>query len=79
MEKSMPLADVTVIDLTIARAGPTAVRQLADWGANVVRIDAPSGGFDADGGSSPDYLNLHRNKRSIVIDLKSLENIRVWV
>ena len=45
MEESMPLADITVIDLTIARAGPTAVRQLADWGANVVRVDTPTGGF----------------------------------
>ena len=71
MKESMPLTDITVIDLTIARAGPTAVRQLADWGANVVRIDAPSEGFEADGGMSPDYLNLHRNKRSIVIDLKN--------
>ena len=45
MKESMPLTDITVIDLTIARAGPTAVRQLADWGANVVRIDAPSEGL----------------------------------
>jgi formyl-CoA transferase len=60
-----------VLDLSIARAGPTAVRQLADWGANVVRIESPGGGFEAGGQSSPDYLNLHRNKRSICIDLKN--------
>ena len=78
MKESMPLTDITVIDLTIARAGPTAVRQLADWGANVVRIDAPSEGFEADGGMSPDYLNLHRNKRSIVIDLKNPEGQRTF-
>ena len=76
MEEPLPLADVTVIDLTIARAGPTAVRQLADWGANVVRVDAPSGGFEAGGGLSPDYLNLHRNKRSVVIDLKNPDGRR---
>ncbi|MEC7915240.1 MAG: CoA transferase, partial [Actinomycetota bacterium] len=69
----LPLNDVTVIDLTIARAGPTAVRQLADWGANVVRVESPEGGFEAGGRSSPDYLNLHRNKRSVVIDLKHPE------
>ena len=74
----MPLADITVIDLTIARAGPTAVRQLADWGANVVRVDTPTGGFDTGGGSSPDYLNLHRNKRSIVIALKNPEGQRTF-
>ena len=73
MEESIPLSDVTVIDLTIARAGPTAVRQLADWGANVVRVESPEGGFEAGGRSSPDYLNLHRNKRSLVIDLKHPE------
>ncbi len=78
MEESMPLADVTVIDLTIARAGPTAVRQLADWGANVVRVDAPTGGFEAGGGLSPDYLNLHRNKRSVVIDLKNPDGQRTF-
>ena len=70
MNEPLPLSDVTVIDLTVARAGPTAVRQLADWGANVIRVESPEGGFEAGGRSSPDYLNLHRNKRSIVIDLK---------
>ena len=69
---SLPLEDITVLDLSIARAGPTAVRQLADWGANVVRIESPGGGFEAGGHSSPDYLNLHRNKRSICIDLKNV-------
>jgi len=71
MNEPMPLSDITVIDLTIARAGPTAVRQLADWGADVVRVESPEGGFEAGGRTSPDYLNLHRNKRSIVIDLKN--------
>ena len=70
MTEPLPLSDVTVIDLTIARAGPTAVRQLADWGANVVRVESPEGGFEAGGRSSPDYLNLHRNKRSLIVDLK---------
>ena len=71
MGETMPLSDITVTDLTIARAGPTAVRQLADWGADVVRVESPEGGFQAGGRTSPDYLNLHRNKRSIVIDLKN--------
>ncbi|HAN07152.1 MAG TPA: formyl-CoA transferase [Acidimicrobiaceae bacterium] len=71
MVEALPLDDITVLDLSIARAGPTAVRQLADWGANVVRIESPGGGFEAGGQSSPDYLNLHRNKRSICIDLKN--------
>ena len=78
MAQSMPLADITVLDLTIARAGPTAVRQLADWGANVVRVEAPSGGFEAGADSSPDQLNLHRNKRSMVIDLKNPDGRRAF-
>lgn len=78
MAQSMPLADITVLDLTIARAGPTAVRQLADWGANVVRVESPSGGFEAGADSSPDHLNLHRNKRSMVIDLKNPDGRRAF-
>ncbi len=66
---ALPLADLTVIDLTVARAGPTAVRQLADWGADVIRVETPGTGIGAQ--STPDYLNLHRNKRSLALDLKS--------
>lgn len=62
-----PLAGLRVVDLTVARAGPTCVRQLADMGAEVVRV-APPGRADL-GGS--DAHNLHRNKRSILLDLKS--------
>ncbi|MCY3893774.1 MAG: CaiB/BaiF CoA-transferase family protein [Acidimicrobiaceae bacterium] len=67
----LPLAGITVLDLTIARAGPTAVRQLADWGADVIRVDAPTDGFEEGREASPDHLNIHRNKRSLVIDLKN--------
>ena len=67
-----PLAGYTVIDLTIARAGPTAVRLLADWGADVIKIEAPPavGGAMTGARRGPDEQNLHRNKRSICIDLK---------
>ena len=68
----MALSDIRVIDLTIARAGPTAVRVLADWGADVVRVEPLSaeGGADARRHSS-DFQNLHRNKRAIALDLKN--------
>ena len=72
----LPLSHITVLDLTIARAGPTAVRLLADWGANVIRIEPPAG-KDTSGGSvtgatnGADNQNLHRNKRGLAIDLKS--------
>jgi crotonobetainyl-CoA:carnitine CoA-transferase CaiB-like acyl-CoA transferase len=62
-----PLADVRVLDLTVARAGPACVRQLADWGADVVRVDART---DPAGITGSDEQNLHRNKRSIALDLK---------
>ena len=65
----LPLSDLVVLDLTVARAGPTAVRQLADWGADVIRVEAP--GAETLGRSTADHLNLHRNKRSMVLDLKT--------
>jgi formyl-CoA transferase len=73
-----PLARFKVIDLTRVRAGPTAVRQLADWGADVVKIEAPEG----DGGlggerHGPDFQNLHRNKRSLTLNLKAPEGLAV--
>jgi crotonobetainyl-CoA:carnitine CoA-transferase CaiB-like acyl-CoA transferase len=71
---SAPLARYTVLDFTIARAGPTAVRLLADWGANVIRIDArPQDSERTTMGRrhGSDELNLHRNKRSLALDLKS--------
>lgn len=61
-----PLAGIRVVDATGARAGPTCVRQLADMGADVIQVCGPG---RADLGGS-DRLNLHRNKRSIVVDLK---------
>jgi formyl-CoA transferase len=72
---ALPLARITVLDLTLARAGPTCVRHLADWGANVIRIEPPPS--DAEGVTGnrdgSDAQNLHRNKRAICLDLKSPE------
>lgn len=66
----LPLSDLVVLDLTIARAGPTAVRQLADWGANVIHIARRNPDDTGAGERSPDHLNLNRNKRSLALDLK---------
>ncbi|MCY4351947.1 MAG: CoA transferase, partial [Gemmatimonadetes bacterium] len=70
-----PLARFTVLDLTRVRAGPTAVRQLADWGANIIKIEPPE---DIDAAKSmggprhgPDFQNLHRNKRGMTLNLKA--------
>ncbi|WP_156910162.1 CaiB/BaiF CoA transferase family protein [Rubritepida flocculans] len=73
----MPLARFTVLDLTRVRSGPTCVRQLADWGANVIKIEATD---EVDTGKGlggerhgPDFQLVHRNKRAMTLNLKSEE------
>jgi crotonobetainyl-CoA:carnitine CoA-transferase CaiB-like acyl-CoA transferase len=70
---SKALARFTVLDLTRVRSGPTCVRQLADWGANVIKIESPPGPEEPMGGprEGSDFQNLHRNKRSMTLNLKS--------
>jgi crotonobetainyl-CoA:carnitine CoA-transferase CaiB-like acyl-CoA transferase len=74
---SMPLSRFTVLDLTRVRSGPLAVRQLADWGANVIKIEAPEAvdGSKGMGGErdGSDFQNTHRNKRGITLNLKRPE------
>ena len=72
--ETLPLAGLKVLDLTLARAGPTCVRHLADWGADVIRVEPP-GNNDGVGGARDgfDSTNLHRNKRGIALDLKHPE------
>jgi crotonobetainyl-CoA:carnitine CoA-transferase CaiB-like acyl-CoA transferase len=76
---SQALARFKVLDLTRVRAGPTCVRQLADWGADVIKIEMPEdeGGM---GGprDGPDFQNLHRNKRSMTLDLKNPKGVDVF-
>jgi len=71
------LSHVTVLDLTRVRAGPTAVRQLADWGADVIKIEPPESvepdGALGAGRDTPDFQNLQRNKRSLTLNLKDPE------
>ena len=71
----LPLSRFKVIDLTLARAGPSCVRTLADWGADVIRVEPPPEEAEAselvgrrDGS---DFQNLHRNKRAITLNLKT--------
>ena len=74
-QERLPLNGIKVLDLTLARAGPTAVRHFADWGADVIRIEPPS--EEAEGVTGRrhgfDFQNLHRNKRAITLNLKSKE------
>ena len=75
------LDHITVLDLTRVRSGPTCVRQLADWGADVIKIETPSDAGSDMGGTrdSSDFQNLHRNKRSVVLNLKSDEGREVFL
>ncbi len=80
VNKSMPLplSRFRVLDLTRVRSGPTAVRQFADWGADVVMIEAKTGSSDIAGARHrSDFQNLHRNKRSLCLDLKSAQGREV--
>jgi crotonobetainyl-CoA:carnitine CoA-transferase CaiB-like acyl-CoA transferase len=77
---SKALAHIRVLDLTQVRAGPTAARQLADWGADVIQVQMPESmrGDDTLGGQEgSDYQYTHRNKRSITLNLKEAEGIEV--
>ncbi len=76
---STALQGLRVLDLTRVRSGPTCVRQLADWGADVIKIEAPVDEAEFGGPRhGPDFQNLHRNKRSVTIDLKSPAGIAAF-
>ncbi len=79
---NLPLARFKVLDLTRARAGPTCVRHLADWGADVIKVEAAANPNEAEdlGGARHgfDFQNLHRNKRSITLDLKQAEGQAIF-
>ena len=78
---STALNRFTVLDLTRVRAGPTCVRQLADWGANCIKIEMPAHMMEGEAMGGPregsDFQNLHRNKRGITLNLKSPEGVAV--
>ncbi len=75
--KGLPLSRYTVLDFTRVRSGPTAMRQLADWGARVIKIELPPGRGDEDDfvgdRHGSDFQNLHRNKESITLNMKAPE------
>jgi len=76
---STALKDYLVLDLTRVRSGPTCVRQLADWGADVIKIETPSDGAELGGPrQGPDFQNLHRNKRSLTLNLKSEAGMKIF-
>jgi crotonobetainyl-CoA:carnitine CoA-transferase CaiB-like acyl-CoA transferase len=76
-----PLSHIRVLDLTHARAGPTAVRLLADWGADVIKIEQPAAAGSGVTGArrGPDEQNLHRNKRSLTLNLKAPDGLHIFL
>jgi crotonobetainyl-CoA:carnitine CoA-transferase CaiB-like acyl-CoA transferase len=79
--RSLPLARYTVLDLTRARAGPTCVRQLVDWGARAIKIEMP-GGRDGDGMGGNrhgfDFQNLHRGKEALTLNLREADGVAIF-
>jgi crotonobetainyl-CoA:carnitine CoA-transferase CaiB-like acyl-CoA transferase len=77
----LPLSRFKVLDLTLARAGPSCVRTLADWGADVIRIEPPSQGNEGVLGrrDGSDFQNLHRNKRAMTLNLKTAEGRDIFM
>ena len=77
-----PLSRYRVLDLTRVRSGPTAVRQLADWGAQVIKIETPPALDAAEGPGGPrdgsDFQNLHRNKRGMTLNLKHADGLALF-
>ncbi|HYC46854.1 MAG TPA: CaiB/BaiF CoA-transferase family protein [Burkholderiales bacterium] len=77
-----PLSRFRVLDLTRVRSGPTAVRQLADWGADVIKVETPENLEQSDGWGGarhgPDFQNLHRNKRAMTLNLKHPEGLAIF-
>ena len=80
-EAHLPLSGITVLDLTLARAGPTCVRHLGDWGADIIRIEPPlAAGEDVTGRREGfDFQNLHRNKRTMHLNLKTPEGLAAFM
>ena len=72
-----PLSHISVIDLTRARSGPTAVRQLADWGASVVQVASREADYDDFPRRNSDTQNLRRNTRIITVDLRKPEGVAI--
>ncbi|HYR70532.1 MAG TPA: CoA transferase, partial [Candidatus Acidoferrum sp.] len=78
---ALPLARYSVLDLTRARAGPTCVRQLVDWGARAIKIEMPGGrSGDGMGGNRHgfDFQNLHRNKQAMTLNLREPEGVVIF-
>ena len=78
IQASPALSKLRILDLTRVRAGPTCVRQFADFGADVIKIENTAPEDMGGPREGPDFQNLHRNKRSLTLDLKSAEGKEIF-
>jgi formyl-CoA transferase len=82
-DTTLPLARFRVLELSLARAGPSAARHLGDWGADVIRVEPPRAVGNPEDytgkRSGPDRLNLHRSKRSLTLNLKEPEGKAIFM
>jgi len=76
---SPALSKLRVLDLTRVRAGPTCVKQFADFGADVIKIENTEPEDMGGARDGPDFQNLHRNKRSITLNLKAPEGKAIFM
>jgi formyl-CoA transferase len=80
-DRALPLARFSILGLTRARAGPTAVRQLVDWGARAIKVEMPGGrAGDGMGGNRHgfDFQNHHRKKRAMTLNLREPESVALF-
>ena len=79
---STALLRLRILDFSRVRAGPTCVRQFADFGADVIKIESPPGVDPNEGMGGPrtgsDFQNLHRNKRSMTLNLRDPEGVAIF-
>ena len=80
---SQPLENIKVVDLTRTLAGPFCTQNLADMGADVVKIEEPNDGDETRkwppiwNGESTQFMSFNRNKRSLSVNLKSEEGLDI--
>jgi crotonobetainyl-CoA:carnitine CoA-transferase CaiB-like acyl-CoA transferase len=79
IKASTAFDDLRILDLTRVRAGPTCVKQFADFGADVIKIESVEAEDLGGARDGSDFQNLHRNKRSMTLNLKAPEGKEIFM
>ena len=78
IKASTPFEDIRIVDLTRVRSGPTCVKQFADFGADVIKVESVEAEDLGGSRDGPDFQNLHRNKRAMTLNLKDPDGIKIF-